>query len=99
MASYRVAAPAVRDLDEIWDYYDRMASEDVADGQLARLRERFRLLGENPYIGVARPEFAPAMRSHTAPDSRYIIFYFPRTYGVEIARIIHGSRDLLRLFG
>ena len=99
MASYRIATLAVSDLDRIWDYYDRVANEDVADRQLARLYERFQMLGEQPYMGVARPEFDQAMRSHTVPDARYIIFYFPRAYGVEVARIIHGSRNLSRLFG
>ena len=98
MARYRISAPAVEDLHQIWDYYAGQASEGVADQQLDRFYQRFWLLAEQPYMGVARPEFDPEIRSHAVPGSSYIIFYFARRYGIEVARVIHGSRELARLF-
>ena len=98
MAHYRVAARAVEDLHQIWDYYAGEAGEGIADQQLDRLYHRFQLLAEQPYMGVARPRFDPDIRSHAVPNTRFIIFYFPRGYGIEVARVIHGSRELARLF-
>ena len=40
----------------------------------------------------------PEVRSHAIPNTRYIIFYFPKDYGVEVARVAHGSQNLHRLF-
>ena len=98
MARYRIAAPAVGDLQQIWDYYATEAGEGVANQQVDRLHQRFLLLAEQPYMGVARPEFDPEIRSHAVPSTNFIIFYFARSYGIDVARIIHGSRELVRLF-
>ncbi len=98
MSLYRIAAPAIGDLRQIWDYYATEASEGVADQQLDRLYHRFLLLAGQPYMGVARPEFDPDIRSHAVPNASFIIFYFPRRYGIEVARVVHGSRELIRLF-
>ena len=88
----------MEDLHQIWDYYSSEASEGVADQQLDRLYHRFLLLAEQPYMGLARPEFDPEIRSHSVPNSSYIIFYFARSFGIEVARVIYGSRELVRLF-
>lgn len=98
MPRYRIATPEVEYLHQIWGYYSREASERVADQQLDRLHQRFLMLAEQPFMGVARPAFDPEIRSHAAPNTSFIIFYFPRHYGIEVARIIHGSRELTRLF-
>ena len=98
MARYRVATLAVGDLHQIWDYYARQAGESVANQQLDQLYQRFLLLAEQPYMGVARPEFDPEIRSHAVPNTSFIIFYFARHFGIEVARDIHGSRELVRLF-
>ena len=99
MPAFQVDDVAKADLDNIWDYYDREASEAVADRQLGRLYQRFQLLAEQPFMGVARPEFNRAeLRSFVVPSTPFIIFYYPRDYGVEIAHIRHGSQDLANLF-
>ena len=98
MPTFEVADTAEADLDDIWEYLDREASESIADRQLGRLYERFQLLAEQPYMAVARPEFDPDIRSHAVPETRYVILYYPRAYGVEIVRVVHGSRRLSSLF-
>ena len=50
MARYRITAPAMEDLHQIWDYYSSEASEGVADQQLDRLYHRFLLLAKQPYM-------------------------------------------------
>ena len=47
-------------------------------------------------MGYSRTELANNLRSFPADD--YIIFYRPTEAGIEVARIVHGSRDISRLF-
>ena len=47
-------------------------------------------------MGRRREELAPGLRSF--PVGRYLIFYVPLTNGVDIVRVLHGSRDLVALF-
>ena len=98
MATYRLSIPASRDLDEIWNYYATHANVEVARRQVASMSERFQLLSEHPYMGVARRGYAPGLRSHSVPRTQYIIYYFPMEYGVLIARIAHGRRNIPSLF-
>ena len=49
-----------------------------------------------PNMGVSREELKTALRSQ--PVGNYLIFYFPLEDGVDIIRVLHGSRDMARLF-
>ena len=64
---------------------------------IARLRDIFELLAEQPYMGIERP-FVPGMRSHLVSRTRYIILYFPDKKPIEIHRVLHGSQDIEQLF-
>jgi len=48
------------------------------------------------YIADDSEELAPALRSF--PVGRYLIFYVALTNGVDIVRVLHGSRDIATLF-
>ena len=98
MATYRIDGVAQQEIDQIWDYYYGAANEIAANRRISRLYESFRLLSENPYMGVARPKFRPDARSHVVPGTPYIILYYPRPYGVEIARVVDGRQELPRAF-
>jgi len=69
------------------------ASFDVraADRWLDAVEQRFRILATQPHAGRARPDLAPNLRF--LPVGNYLIFHRPIENGVEIARVIHGSRD------
>ena len=99
MATYRLAAPALADLDAVADYYADAAGADRAGALIASVVERFRLLAEHPRIGIARHELSPGLRSYAVPGTPYAIFYIPREHGVDVIRILHGRRDLAPLFG
>jgi toxin ParE1/3/4 len=47
-------------------------------------------------MGRRRDELAPGLRSF--PAGRYVIFYLPLTDGVDIVRVLHGSRDIETVF-
>ena len=98
MAIYRVTNSAIADLDNIWDYLEGLASENVANRQLDQIRIRFELLSDNKYLGRPRTKYDPDLRSYVVPNLPYVIFYFPKDYGVEIVRVVHGSRQLMSLF-
>jgi toxin ParE1/3/4 len=96
MARFRQSRLAVRDLLEIWLH---VAHDDVAAAD--RLSDRFETvfakLATSPELGRSREELAPGIRSF--PVGRYVIFYRRhRRGGIEIARVLHGARDLDLLF-
>ena len=95
MKQIRVSASAGADLDEIWFY---IAQDDVgaADKLIQGVVSRFPRLATMPEPGRRREELSPGLRSF--PVGRYIIFYRPMENGVEIARMLHGARDLPPLF-
>lgn len=43
-------------------------------------------------MGRSRPELGPEIRSF--PVGRYVIFYLPLPKGIEVVRVLHGSRDV-----
>ena len=82
------------DLAEIWVSI-ALDNIEVADRLIEELRDKAALLAEQPFIGVARPDFGQEVRSF--PHRDYLVIYRPTTFGVGIARIVHGARDLRRL--
>ena len=53
-------------------------------------------LASTPGMGRTRDEIAEGLRSF--PVGRYVIFYRTIPEGVEIVRVLHGSRDVDALF-
>jgi len=58
--------------------------------------EKSHLLATNPEIGRPREELAPRLRSF--PIGPFVIFYRPIKAGIEVARVLRGSRDIPSLF-
>ena len=79
------------DLNEIWDYIAE-DGESRADAFIDLLDQKLRLLARSPNMGRARDELENDLRSF--PVGRYVIFYRPIPEGIEIVRVLHGSRDL-----
>ena len=87
---------AQSDVDEIAHYIAR----DNLDAALRFLDtddEKFKLLGKFPGAGTARDEIGAGLRSF--PVGNYVIFYRTARGGVEVARVLHGARNLRRVFG
>ena len=55
------------------------------------------LVAGQPLLGRLCPELAPNLRSF--PVGNYVIFYRPIDNGIEVARVLHGARDIDSLFG
>ena len=86
-------------MDQIWDYYDEVAGEEVANRLVTRIESRFPVIAENPYIGVLRTEYGPEVRVYRVPNLPYVIIYKVSGDIVEITRVVPGRRNLSRLFG
>ncbi len=79
------------DLLEIWAYIAE-DNPNAADKLLDNIDEACALLGANPKLGQARPDIATGMRY--LPLKNYLILYQEQPTGIEVVRVIHGSRDL-----
>lgn len=82
------------DLADIWVSI-ALDNIDVADRFIEELRDKAVRLAEQPLMGVARPDLGKDVRSF--PHKDYLVIYRPTEFGVGIARIVHGARDLGRL--
>jgi toxin ParE1/3/4 len=95
MNRYRVTEDARNDLNEIWLYIAE-DNEIAANRFIRALVARFPMLASRPEMGRERKELPGKLRSHAFGN--YIIFYRRTQSGIEIARVLHGARDLPPLF-
>jgi toxin ParE1/3/4 len=86
---------AARDTLQIWT---RVAQDDIAaaDELTAAFTAALEVLARFPGAGRARDELRPGLRSF--PVRKYLLFYKEVPGGIEVARVIHGARDLRRIF-
>ena len=82
---------AEADILEIWDY---IAEDSIveADRWVDRLDEKLSLWATQPMRGHARDELAPGIRSLSF--GRYVVFFEPLADGIDVVRVLHGSRDI-----
>jgi toxin ParE1/3/4 len=92
-----IAPEAWQDLREIRDYIAR-DDPKAARRMVMRLRDMARMLAGAPAIGRDRPELGAHLRSFVA--NRYVLFYRPLEgrAGIELARVLHGARDIDAIF-
>lgn len=79
------------DILEIWEY---IAEDSVieADRWVDKLDEKFALWGTQPMMGRTRDELSPSIRSLIF--GRYVVFFEPLPNGIDVVRVLHGSRDI-----
>jgi plasmid stabilization system protein ParE len=94
---YRLTKRAEQELHAIWR---NIATESPAgaDRLADRIRQSIRFLAANPISGSEWRGGPDRIRCHPVPGTDYLIFFFPTPYGVRIAHVIHGGRDLSNLF-
>lgn len=92
---------AKHDLVAQWLWYAEHSNTEVADRFLRAVEDTLSLLSAQPGSGlsfrVGRPELV-GMRRFPVADGfdKILLFYFPLPNGVDLVRVIHGSRDLER---
>jgi toxin ParE1/3/4 len=83
---------------DLWEIVLHIARDnEPAAFRLADIiNEKFELLAQFPGAGPARPELLVDLRSY--PVGNYLILYKPIDGGIEVLRLVHGARNLRRLF-
>lgn len=92
-----IFSPAAEaDLEAIYDY---IAADNLAAATklVARLEALATRLAETSGMGRARADLLPDLRSF--PLGSYVLFYRSTENGIEIARVLHGARDVTIIFG
>jgi toxin ParE1/3/4 len=96
----RVAAK--QDLIDHFVFLGENASVEVARRFLHASNLSFQILARMPELGVQRnlqnPQYSSVRAWPIKGFERYLIFYRPLNDGIEVLRIIHGVRDIERLF-
>jgi toxin ParE1/3/4 len=83
------------DLSEIWLFIAR-DNVPAADRLMDAVAARCRLLATMPELGRKRDELAAGVRSF--PTGNYLIFYKRVPDGIQVLRVLHGTRDIPPLF-
>jgi toxin ParE1/3/4 len=93
MARYRFTPQAEQDLLEIAEFIAK-DRPDEANRLIDKTEQKCRALAAMPEMGRQREELASGLRS--AVVGRYLLFYRSDIAhaGIEIIRVIHGSRDI-----
>ena len=95
MRTVKVAATAEEDLKGIWAYVAQH-NEEAASKLIKEITGKFAVLSDYPQMGREQHKLLVNLRSVAVKG--YIIFYQPLENGVEILRVLHGSRDVESIF-
>lgn len=80
------------------DVAKRMQSLASANRVLEAIEQKLKLLARHPFAGQARPDLQPNVHCFPVGKYDYVIFYRPLDDGIELLRVLHGSRDIPRIF-
>jgi len=81
---------AKNDLRQIWQYYARSASAEVADRKLREIAIETERIGRHPTPGREHDEFPGLRRLLVHP---YTVFFRITATKAEVARVLHEQRD------
>jgi toxin ParE1/3/4 len=90
-----VSPEAEADLEEIGDYIAQ-DNPHRAVTFIDEIRSRFEAISRMPLAYAERPEIDPGVRA--CVHGSYVIFFYVTDKTVEIARVLHGARNIVRLF-
>lgn len=95
---YAIRPTADRDLDDQAFYYATVASPEIGHRFLVAAHATFSLLATQPNMGwqprFRHPGLELARVFRVKDFERIIVIYIPRLDGVEILRVVHGSRNI-----
>jgi plasmid stabilization system protein ParE len=82
---------AQQDLIDIWGYFAKLASPEIADALVMELNATANLIVENPHAWRERTELMRGI--HAVPVHPYTIFYRIADHSPEIVPVLHERRD------
>jgi toxin ParE1/3/4 len=86
---------AQQDLIDIWVYFAKLGSTEIADTLLTEINSAVGLIAENPHAWRERSELILGI--HGLPVRPYTIFYRIAYRTPEIVRVLHERRDAARV--
>jgi len=88
---------AEHDLDEIaWYLAVHENRPQIAYKNIDEIISKCDLLASNPLLGTAKPEFGNNYRAFS--HKRWVIIFRSIKEGIEVMRIVDGSRDYPKIF-
>ncbi len=93
--NFILAPSAIRDLDEISQYF-MLNNVEAGEKLFKEFNRRFQNLTKFPEMGRPYNHLQPGMRGLSV--KKYIIFYRISATELEIVRIVDGKRNLKNLF-
>ena len=85
-----------QDLRDVWRYYERVASPEIADKLLREINDAGQRLADEALMWRSRDEVMPGLRSVLVYP--YTAFYRVHDDAVEIVRVLHERRDFPGIF-
>jgi plasmid stabilization system protein ParE len=85
-----------KDLRQIWHYYSRVASPEVADRVVREIAAESERIGRYPIPGREHDEFPGLRRLLIHP---YTLFFRITGDAAEVARVLHEQRDFFSVLG
>jgi toxin ParE1/3/4 len=67
----------------------------AATAFVQKLENECCLLARNPGLGSVLADLLPDLRCWSVGN--YVIYFFPAADGIEVARVLHGARDVGKL--
>lgn len=95
MKRHIISQPAIKDLEEIIDYFSSR-NLDAVERFINQFEKKCKNLANFPNMGRSYDDIKPSLRG--LPLAGYIIFYRIIDDGIEIIRVVSGYRDLESLF-
>ena len=93
MKRYILAPEAKQDLADIKRYLTRETGARVAKSTLKKIKDAIVFLGDTPGAGHFREDLTDDTLKFWSVYS-YLIIFDPIAQPIEIARVIHGSREV-----
>jgi toxin ParE1/3/4 len=88
---------ANRDVDEALEYYFNEAGAQVALDFIDALERAYMHISRHPASGSTRYTVElnlPGLRAWPVKGFPHIVFYVEATDGVDVWRVLHGTRDI-----
>ncbi len=101
MSILRWSSESRHDIDEIYDYIGRRdrrpaIADHVVGELLTACRSYADAFATGSVLGTARSDLGEGLRVMT--HQRWVVFFRPIDGGIEVLRVLDGSRDYPRLF-
>ena len=98
---YVIRPKADQDLDDQALYYGVEASPELGHRFLASAHDTFALLATQPKMGwnskLRHPNVRGLRLFRVTSFEAIVILYRPLEHGIEVLRVVHGSRSIQRL--